>query len=157
MRWADFEADAPELAATGKGLLLHPGVVLVGTLRANGMPRISVVEPCFLDENLLLGMMWQSRKALDLLRDPRIVVRNAICSVSGDEPEFSLRGHALSIADLGLRGRFIQAVAEHSKWEEPRFHLFSVVVDSTAYVKYSLGEQYVKVWPSGLELKRPYE
>lgn len=156
MRWADFEADVPELAGIGKGLFLRPGVVLVGTLRADGMPRISLVEPCFLDGNLLLGMMWHSRKALDLSRDPRIVVRNAICSVSGDEPEFSLRGRALLVADVELRGRFVQAMAEHSKWEEPRFHLFSVALDKAAYVKYSLGEQYVKVWPGGRELKRTY-
>jgi hypothetical protein len=32
-------------------------------------------------------MMWQSHKALDLRRDPRIAVRNAVCSSTGDEGE----------------------------------------------------------------------
>ena len=96
MIWEQFEAAAPEMAAVGRAQFEQSGVVLIGTLRKDGFPRISCVEPCILDGVLYLGMMWQSRKALDLLQDPRIAVHNTICTSTGDEVEFSLRGRANS-------------------------------------------------------------
>src|SRR5690348_660142 len=83
------------------------GVVLIGTIRKDGSPRISCVEPCILDGVLYLGMMWQSRKALDLLQDPRIVVHNTICTSTGDEVEFSLHGRAIDIRDPEVRRRYV--------------------------------------------------
>ena len=44
MRWSDFAARAPRLAALGEDRLLAPGVVLVGTIRRDGTPRISPGE-----------------------------------------------------------------------------------------------------------------
>jgi len=48
-------------------------------------------------------MMWHSRKALDLVRDPRIVIRNAICTNTGDEVELTLRGRVVEISDPDVR------------------------------------------------------
>ena len=45
MNWDEFQEEAPELAAFGRERLEHSGLVLVGTLRQNGWPRISAVEP----------------------------------------------------------------------------------------------------------------
>ena len=50
------------------------GILLLGTIRADGRPRISPCEPYVVDGELLLGMMWQSKKALDLLRDRRLTL-----------------------------------------------------------------------------------
>ena len=71
MNWDEFQKEAPELADFGRERLERSGLVLVGTLRKDGWPRISAVEPLITDGQLYLGMMWRSRKALDLLRDPR--------------------------------------------------------------------------------------
>jgi hypothetical protein len=43
--------------------LIAPGVLLVVTIRRDGTPRVSPVEPLVLDGDLWLSMMWQSRKA----------------------------------------------------------------------------------------------
>jgi hypothetical protein len=48
--------------------------VLLGTIRADGWARISPCEAYLVDGDLMLGMMWRSRKALDLLRDPRLTI-----------------------------------------------------------------------------------
>lgn len=45
MNWADFRLAAPDLAAAGERLFERTGVVLVGTIRRDGSPRISPVEP----------------------------------------------------------------------------------------------------------------
>lgn len=156
MTWEEFEAGAPEMAASGREQFEQSGVVLIGTLRRDGSPRISCVEPCILDGDLYLGMMWRSRKAVDLLRDPRLVVHNAICSNTGDEVEFILRGRAIDIHDPELRRRYVEAVAERTSWKEPHFHLFSIDIDSAALIKHERGEQSVKVWPQGIQFRRPY-
>jgi len=90
MRWDEFAAAAPELAAVGEERLRARELCLVGTLRANGWPRISPVEPEFVDGELMLGMMWRSPKALDLLRDPRLVVHSVVSRREGDEGDFKL-------------------------------------------------------------------
>jgi hypothetical protein len=151
--WEQFEATAPEMAALGRAQLEQSGVALIGTLRKDGSPRISCVEPCILDGVLYLGMMWQSRKALDLLQDPRIVIHNTICTSTGDEVEFSLRGRVIEIRDPEVRRRY---VSERTSWQEPHFHLFSLDIESASLVEYGHGEQSVKVWPLGKAFKRPY-
>jgi Pyridoxamine 5'-phosphate oxidase len=151
--WEQFEATAPEMAALGRMQLEQSGVAIIGTIRKDGYPRISFVEPCFLDGVLYFGMMWQSRKALDLLQDPRIVVHNTICTSTGDEVEFSLRGRVIDIRDLEVRRKY---VSERTYWQEPYFHLFSLDIESASLIEYGHGEQSVRVWPLGREFKRPY-
>ena len=78
MTWQEFAQQDPELAALGQERLDRHGLVMVATLRKNGFPRISPVEPLFFNGQLYLGMMWRSQKALDLLRDPRCSIHNAV-------------------------------------------------------------------------------
>jgi hypothetical protein len=153
MIWEQYEATAPEMAALGRTKLEQSGVAIIGTIRKDGSPRISFVEPCFLDGVIYLGMMWQSRKALDLLQDPRIVVHNTICTSAGDEVEFSLHGRVIVIRDPQVRMKY---VSERTYWQEPHFHLFSLDIESASLIEYGNGEQSVKVWPLGREFKRPY-
>ena len=47
MRWQEFELQQSRLAALGRRCLGDPGVVLVGTIRRDGSPRLSPVEPLF--------------------------------------------------------------------------------------------------------------
>jgi hypothetical protein len=44
VRWAAFEASAPELAKLGMDGFRERNLCLVGTLRADGWPRISASE-----------------------------------------------------------------------------------------------------------------
>ena len=44
MKWAEFEAAAPELAALGLAGFREQNLCLIGTLRADGWPRISANE-----------------------------------------------------------------------------------------------------------------
>src|ERR671937_2172346 len=106
MRWDEFAAAAPELAALGEERLRGRELCLVGTLRRNGWPRISPVEPEFVDGELMLGMMWRSPKALDLLRDPRCVVHSVVSRKDGDEGDFKLYARAVEVPEPDRRERF---------------------------------------------------
>ena len=91
MTWQEFAQQDPELAALGQERLDRNGLVMVATLRKNGWPRISPVEPLFHNGQLYLGMMWRSRKALDLLRDPRCSIHNAVSDRMASEGDQGLQ------------------------------------------------------------------
>ena len=136
MRWDDFAAAAPELAVLGEERLRLRELCLVGTLRRNGWPRISPVEPDFVDAELMFGMMWRSPKALDLLRDPRLVVHSVVSRRDGDEGDFKLYGRVRGIDDPDVRARYRATIKARIDWEpeEPNYHLFAVDIDSAGFV-----------------------
>jgi hypothetical protein len=136
--------------------LIAPGVLLVATIRRDGAPRLSPVEPLVLDGDLWLSMMWQSRKATDLLHDDRILVHSITTTREGGEGEVKVRGHAQAVDDPTLRSRYCDAVAVLG-WrpEEPYFHLFRINIADVTLVRYApTGDQYVARWPSATEFVR---
>ena len=75
---------------------------MVGTLRANGWPRISPCEVDFVAGELLLGMMWQSPKARDLVRDERCVLHSCTSDRLGSEGDFKLYLFAVDVQSAGF-------------------------------------------------------
>jgi hypothetical protein len=138
MNWDGFKHAAPELAALGETRFEAQGVVLLGTLRANGFPRISPVETLFCDGELEIGMMWRSSKALDLLRDPRCVVHSTVTDRRGVEGDFKVYGRAVALADLDARRRYCEALFAKIGWRptEPEFHVFRIDLESAGYIQF---------------------
>ena len=150
VRWADFTAQAPELASLGTARFDATGLCLVGTLRRDGWPRISPVEPLIADGNLYLGMMPRSTKALDLRRDPRCVVHSTTSDRHGSEGDFKLYGNAVEISDPGELDRYGEALYDAIEWRpEGDFHLFAVDVTAAAYVRIEDGAMRVRAWRPG--------
>jgi Pyridoxamine 5'-phosphate oxidase len=156
MRWHDLSQSEPRFAALARERLVDPGVLLVVTIRRDGTPRVSPVEPLVLDGDLWLSMMWQSRKAADLLRDDRVLVHSIVTSRDGGGGEVKLRGRAVPVDDLDVRARYCDAVAALG-WrpEEPRFHLFRIDLEDVTLIRYAQsGDQYVARWPNRTEFVR---
>jgi hypothetical protein len=156
MRWAEFAAACPDLSSLGEERLRGRELCLVGTLRRNGWPRISPVEPEFVDGELMLGMMWRSPKALDLLRDPRLVVHSVVSSRIGNEGDFKLYGRAVSVENPERRARYRATIKARIDWEpeEPNYHVFAVDVDSAGFVTFAEGDRYGLAWDPGRGLRR---
>jgi hypothetical protein len=87
--WSRLEAEAPELGALARERLAR-GFGLLGTVRADGSPRVSPVETLLLDGELVVGIMRRSGKAQDLRRDPRIALQSPVSDPNGGEPELKL-------------------------------------------------------------------
>lgn len=156
MRWDDLSQSEPRLAELARERLVAPGVLLVVTIRRDGSPRLSPVEPLIVDGDLWLSMMWQSRKASDLLRDDRVLVHSIVTTRDGTEGEVKLRGRAIPVDDLDVRARYCDAVAVLG-WrpEEPWFHLFRIGIEDLTLIRYAqTGDQYVARWPSRTEFIR---
>lgn len=115
-------------------------------------------DPYLLAGDLWLSMMWQSTKARDLLRDPRVLVHNVITSRDGAEGEFKIRGTAREEHDPALQRRYADAVAGSLGWnpEPGRFHLFAAEIRQVTFISYdpSTGDQHVAMWPPAREFVR---
>jgi hypothetical protein len=74
--WGDVVADAPDLAEAVRRTFEIRKHATLATIRRDGSPRISGSEVEFDDEagEIYLGSMPAARKALDLLRDPRMAL-----------------------------------------------------------------------------------
>jgi hypothetical protein len=72
---------------------------MLATLRRDGSPRISPVEPYLFHAHLLFGAMSWSLKAHDLLRDPRCALHSAITGPDNGEGELKLYGRAVQADD----------------------------------------------------------
>jgi hypothetical protein len=102
--WRDLERGAPRLAGLAIASLDAAHVALLGTLRRDGSPRISPIEPYLVQGQLLIGAMAWSQKAADLRRDPRYVLHSAITGPDTGEGELKIYGSAVE-AEEELRIR----------------------------------------------------
>ncbi|MGN6694572.1 MAG: pyridoxamine 5'-phosphate oxidase family protein [Aquihabitans sp.] len=72
--WNDFSQAEPELAERARGIISSTTNCVLATIRADGSPRVSGIDPFFRDGQLWIGSMPNSRKGADLARDPRIAL-----------------------------------------------------------------------------------
>jgi pyridoxamine 5'-phosphate oxidase-like protein len=158
MRWGEVQRQQPRLGQLAQDRLITPGVLLVVTIRRDGTPRLSPVEPFVLDGELWLSMMLGSRKAADLHRDPRVLVHSVVTRPDGEEGELKLRGTARSIEDTSAQQRYADAVTQALPWSPQvgRFHLFTVDIDQVTFLRYdnATGDQHLVLWPPGRETVR---
>ena len=158
MKWSAIAASEPALGAGVLDRLIRPGVLLVGTTRRDGSARISGAEPLVMDGDLWLSMMRTSAKAMDLARDPRILLHSI---VTGPEPaaKVKIRGTVHAEDDHDVLRRYAAAVSAEIGWRPVvgEFTLLAVDVDDVTYIgcDADTGGQHVARWPAGLEYVRP--
>ena len=58
MNWEEFKRAGPDLAALGEERIEATGLVFLGTLRKNGWPCISPVEPLLTMGRLYFWTEW---------------------------------------------------------------------------------------------------
>jgi hypothetical protein len=140
MRWDEFAASAPKLAGLGLEGFREQNLCLIGTLRRDGWPRISANEVYFVDGALMLGMMPNSLKSQDLIRDPRITVMTPQCDREAKRGDFKIYGHVTEVVDPDLRQRYSETIFAAIDWRptDP-YPLYAVDIESVAYI--SFGEQ----------------
>ena len=97
-RWDGFEQQAPELAGAVRRQLTATRHCVLGTLRADGSPRLTGLEAQFGHGELWLAMMPDSRKADDLHRDPRFAIHSAP-DVSMADGDAKVNGIAVLVDD----------------------------------------------------------
>ncbi|MGE5227524.1 MAG: pyridoxamine 5'-phosphate oxidase family protein [Planctomycetaceae bacterium] len=155
MRWDAFEEACPEIATIARERFATDEVVMLGTLRPDGLPRLSPNEVDFAEGRLCLGMMPNSLKALDLRRDPRLLVHSVPQGRMNPGGDIKLRGLAIEETDLGLREAYRRTILERIGWapDEPDFHLFTLDVRDAVFMRF--GEEPVaQRWDETIGLRR---
>jgi hypothetical protein len=98
--------------------------------------------------------MWRSRKALDLLRDPRVVVHSVTSDRMGADGDVKIYGRAVDEREPAVRAAFREAIRARIDWapDEPNFHCFSVDVEEAGYIRF--GEEPVALaWEPKMGLR----
>lgn len=156
MRWDAFEQACPEIAGLARDRFAKDELVLVGTLRRDGSPRVSPNECDFTAGRLFVSMMWRSRKALDLLRDPRVVVHSTPSDRMNPGGDIKLYGRIVDEQDPAVRRAFRDAIRARIDWapDEPEYHCFSVDVTSAGYTVFGEGGSHALAWDQERGLRR---
>lgn len=145
MTWRGLESGAPEIARLGKAQLDRSGVAILGTVRKDGSPRISPVEPRVCRGNLLFGAMAWSLKAGDLLRDPRCALHSAVTDPDSGEGELKLYGRAIEADD-----RLRDSAADGWWAGQPAGAavVFTLDVEQAAFISWDTerGEMAARLW-----------
>jgi hypothetical protein len=109
--WIDVTRAAPDLASAAQKRFDAHGVGLLATIRRDGSPRISGLEPLFAGDELWLGMMPGSRKADDLHRDERFTLHSTIPDKNVVDGDARISGRAVAVDDDAVKAAFAEAFA----------------------------------------------
>jgi len=139
--WKEFAEQAPEFAEFGKARF-QSGVAYLGTLRADGSPRVHPVTP-IIGENLFLFMEPTSPKRNDLLRDARYTLHCSVEDSSGGGGEFYVRGRGTLTDDSVMRE---QAVRASSYVPKDYYILFIFTIEFAFMNRYVDGESNSQSW-----------
>jgi hypothetical protein len=153
--WEEVVREAPELAAAVQARFDANRHKVLGTLRADGSPRLSGIEVTFRDGELWLGMMPDSRKALDLRRDPRLALHSATVDPELVHGDARISGRAVEATDAGAMTALVEGDARHEDGA-PAGHVFRVDVTELMLIK--IGEPadhlVISSWHEGRGVER---
>ena len=125
--WNDFTQTEPELAARARALVSSTTNCVLATIRADGSPRVSGIDPFFRDQDLWIGCMPGSRKGADLDRDPRLALhgipwesrRTKEGVADPGDADVKLTGRAVRLGDDEATARILAEYFAEIGVEEP--------------------------------------
>jgi hypothetical protein len=156
--WTEFTAEAPEIAALAERRLVDTGLMLMATLRADGFPRISPVEPVvggerltLHDGRLWLGMMPGSTKSRDLQRDGRLALHTATADKTVAAGDVKMWGTATQVTDHDTLTRFSDDiyVSVGHRFEVGTFDAFDIDLLGASAVAVRDDTMFVTTWRPG--------
>ena len=146
--WRDVQSAEPELAKAVEARFGAYRHHVLGTLRADGAPRLTGIEVDFKAGELWLGMMPNSRKALDLRRDPRFALHaNPGPGTDMDGGDVRLSGRAVEVTDPDGLAEWAAQAPEGAVPDE--FHLFRTRIEEITRTSIENDEIVFRVWNPG--------
>jgi hypothetical protein len=131
--WSEIERAAPSLAQKVRAAFDAHKHKVMATLRSDGSPRVSGTEVDFLLGEAWIGSMPGAKKALDLLRDPRVAIHSAPLDTDLRVPDVKVAGRAVAVTDPEEFTRYLTARAgEGGQHPEGDFHLFRLDITEVA-------------------------
>lgn len=153
--WKEFTEAAPRIstvftrrhAATGN-------LCLLATLRSDGFPRISPIEPRLFEDQLWIVGMPDTTKFRDLGRDPRFCLHTATVDTNVSDGDAKLWGTVVDVQDKQLHQRFATDLFEQTGFDlrGTEFgHFYAADITSASSVEVADGHMDVTIWKPGAE------
>lgn len=151
--WDEFSVLAPSIAEVFARRHAATGnLCMLGTLRPDGFPRISPMEPRFFEGELWIGGMPDTAKFDDLVADTRFTLHTATVDTHVDEGDAKVWGTVEDVHDDALHQRFAEALYAETGFDlrgETFDHFFRAEIVGASSVAVGGGHMDVTVWREG--------
>jgi hypothetical protein len=151
--WKDFAGQAPKIAETfvRRHTATH-NLCMLATLRSDGFPRISPMEPRFFEDQLWLAGMPNTTKFEDLARDPRFCLHTATVDTEVSDGDAKLFGQARDVQDKALHQRFAEALFAESGFDlrgREFDHFYAAEITGASSIEFADGALAIRIWKEG--------
>lgn len=151
--WKEFSEAAPQIAGVFARRHAATGnLCLLATLRSDGAPRISPIEPRIFEGQLWLVGMPNTTKFRDLARDPRFCLHTATVDAHVTEGDAKLWGVVDDIQDKTLHQRFATMLYEETGMDlrgQEFGHFYAADITSASAVQIIDNHLDVTIWKPG--------
>jgi hypothetical protein len=151
--WKEFTEQAPRTAAVFTRRHTATGnLCLLATLRLDGYPRISPIEPRRFEDHLVIAGMPNTTKFRDLGRDPRFCLHTATVDPYVGDGDAKLWGVVDDIRDRALHQRFAAALFEETGMDlrgREFDHFYAADLTGGSAVEMNDGHLEITIWKPG--------
>jgi len=153
VEWSDFVREAPRISEVFERRHKATGnLCFLATLRSDGYPRISPMEPGIFEGRLILVGMPNTTKFRDLARDPRFSLHTATVDTHLADGDAKVWGEARNVQDPELHARFTENLFKESGFDlrGQRFDPFYVAdLAGASSVEFRDGQLTITIWKPG--------
>lgn len=151
--WREFTQAAPRIATTFTRRHNATGnLCMLGTLRSDGFPRISPIEPRVFEDQLWIVGMPDTTKFHDLSRDPRFCLHTATVDTEVKDGDAKLFGVVEDIPDRALQQRFAEALYDQTGLDirgQEFDHFYRADLTGASAVQVTDGHLDITIWKPG--------
>lgn len=151
--WQEFTAAAPRIAEVFTRRHAATGnLCLLATLRSDGYPRISPIEPRFFEDTLWVAGMPGTTKFADLGRDPRFCLHTATVDTHVGDGDAKLWGVVVDVPDEALQQRFAEDLFAQTGFDirgQAFPHFYAADLTGASAVEIVDGHMDVTIWRPG--------
>ena len=141
-RWAEFEADEPDLARWAPRLLAgNDGVAFLATVREDGTPQVRPIMPVLSDGRLWALIVSLSSKHRDLVRNGRYALH--LVPGGQENVELHIQGRAVLVDNSEVRAAVLASAGREGHDFESLFELGVGRVQVTRWANWGTA----KAWP----------
>lgn len=151
--WSEFAAEAPHIAEIFQRRHKATGhLCMLATIRADGSPRISPMEPGIFEGRLVLVGMPGTTKYRDLARDPRFCLHTATVDPWLADGDAKVWGVAQNVQDRDFHARFAEDLFEETGFDLRGQHFDPFYIGdltSASSLEFIDGRLRVTIWKPG--------
>ncbi|MGH8952895.1 MAG: pyridoxamine 5'-phosphate oxidase family protein [Acidimicrobiia bacterium] len=151
--WREFAEEAPQIAEVFTRRHAATGnLCLLATLRSDGYPRISPVEPRIVGDHLSIVGMPGTTKFRDLGRDPRFSLHTATVDSYVGDGDAKLWGDVRNLQDRDLQQQFAAALFDEAGLDlrgQEIDPFYVADLSGASSVAFEGGQLTISIWKPG--------